>query len=287
MVAGNCFMNFAIQEITPELAKSLLAINKGNRHLSKSHVAFFEAQLRRGEMKLTHQGIAIGKSGKLLDGQHRLQAIANTGIGVSLPVAYDVPDDSFSVLDTGRARTSSDVLSISGVQYHSCIAAAVKLFLLYQGAAHLNWTGSIVKQIGTIAAIQSEYASDQALWSLVGKIATTNTAPRVVAPAPAACVAYLAIKSYGYTSDYLCEFFRLMKEGVNLPAGSPVLAYRKRHLCYSDITRRDGGKVSQSRVADYIKLFNAVVTQQQLKIFKSYPFPPMPTLVHSSESVLF
>ena len=265
--------------ITPEKAADLLRANTANRPLKQLHVAFFENQLRRGEMQLTHQGIAISVSGKLLDGQHRLTAIVNTGISAKLLVARNMPDSTFAVLDTGTARLASDVLAIEGLQNTSCLAAGIRLYIYYYENPGVIWSGKISKN-ATTTKIRQEYFFDPDNWHWAAKTAQSFVTSRLVTPGPTAAFLYLAVAQAKYSKHYLCNFLRQVKEGAGLNHGNPILAFRNRNF-----NGPTDGRVQQSRLADFIKLFNAYTTGQNLKQFKSQSFPPMPTLVSSDESI--
>lgn len=94
--------------MTPNAAESILERNASNRKVRTGHIKSLADAIRRGEWKLTHQGVAIGKSGNLLDGQHRLMAIVMAGLPVKIMVSRDCDDDIFSVLDSGARRDVSD-----------------------------------------------------------------------------------------------------------------------------------------------------------------------------------
>jgi len=272
-------MQFEIRTITPADAKLLLASNAGNRRLNQTHVAFFEAQLKRNEMQLTHQGIAISSSGRLLDGQHRLTAIVNTGISSDMLVVTGMADESFSVLDTGSTRSAGDVLSITGAENTTTAAAAIRLFILYDNAPHMYWSGHLIAKLISSFAIKNEYDSNQLSWAKACNIGSSNALAKVIIPGPSACLAYLAIKNANYSFDYVNRFFAKLRAGSDLSAGDPILAYRNRILTMQT------GSWGQTRLADYIKLFNAYSCGKKLKIFKTQSFPPMPSLIHASESI--
>jgi len=105
-------MRASIVVVTPAEAESILAGNNGNRKVRTRYVTSLANAMRRGEWKLTHQGIAISRSGRLLDGQHRLMAIAQSGIPCKMLVVTDAPDDSFPVLDLGAKRSLADATGI-------------------------------------------------------------------------------------------------------------------------------------------------------------------------------
>lgn len=96
--------------VTPAMAAKWLGHNDGNRKLREHRVKYFAEAMTRDEWKLTHQGIAIAKTGRLIDGQHRLRAIVLTGKTVPMLVTTDLEEDTYAVLDAGQARTMADRL---------------------------------------------------------------------------------------------------------------------------------------------------------------------------------
>jgi len=273
-------MRLEIRTVTPAEAAGLLRLNTSNRPLSRDHVAFFEAQLKRGEMQLTHQGIAVTADGILVDGQHRLTAIVNTGISAELLVAYDVKRETFSVLDTGATRGAKDVLAIDGHTNCSTLAGALRLYILYNLAPNSVWAGKFAKQLCTVTAIKSEYSKNAELWDWAAKLGRYCILRSVIVPGPFAAMAFIAVSNGNYSKEYVSEFGANVKSMVGIPFGHPILAFRNR------VTLFRGNAHSQDRLADYIKLFNACATGQHLKQFKSQQYPPMPTLVHAFGSML-
>jgi hypothetical protein len=100
---------FAV-EVTPDLARQWLRTNEGNRPLRRNHVGTLSAAMNAGHWKLTHQGIAFSEHGRLIDGQHRLEAIIASGKPADLVVYIDLDDDMFGALDRGIRRNHADDL---------------------------------------------------------------------------------------------------------------------------------------------------------------------------------
>lgn len=103
-------MRTSVIEVNRQKAAEYMKLNTGNVPLKPSKVEYFEDILRRDEWRLTHQGIAISAAGRLLDGQHRLQAIINANVTVSICLTTDAPDDSFDAIDMSPVRRLADVV---------------------------------------------------------------------------------------------------------------------------------------------------------------------------------
>lgn len=102
--------------ISPELARDMLKRNINNRPLNKNHVDFLSKQMTEGKWMFDGTPIKLTEAGSLLDGQHRLTAVIESGLSFDFLVISGVNKDSFKVMDTGRNRKASDVLSINGIQ---------------------------------------------------------------------------------------------------------------------------------------------------------------------------
>jgi hypothetical protein len=115
--------------VSPEWAKQVLETqNTGNRRMRRWWAEAMAAAMRRGEWVTTHQGIAFTQDGRLLDGQHRLQAVVLAGIAVSMVVFKDVPNEAFSVLDIGVKRSIADSTGLSKKTAEVCRLAAAIFF---------------------------------------------------------------------------------------------------------------------------------------------------------------
>lgn len=120
-------MKTEIVVVTPSQAKKWLERNTDNRHITPSVVGGLADAIRRGEWILSHQGIAFGKDGKLLDGQHRLLAILEANLAVKMAVTWDVDNEAFKVMDIGKKRTVSDILNVS-----QSLAAVARFFAVIE-----------------------------------------------------------------------------------------------------------------------------------------------------------
>jgi hypothetical protein len=106
-------LHCVVEFITPEMAMKYLEVNIANRKLSMVRVGAMARDIKTGNWKLTHQGIAFDVDGFLIDGQHRLHAIIAAGIGVWMVVARQLAGDSKLVVDMGIIRKPAHSMSIS------------------------------------------------------------------------------------------------------------------------------------------------------------------------------
>lgn len=133
----------SIVDISPEMARLWLERNVGNRPASPAHIAKLEKAMRSGQWKMAGDPIRFSKTGKLIDGQHRLQAILNSGMTITCVVMRELDDEVFDVIDDGKQRVKSDVLHVSlGLPAKTCeiLAVAAVLALDYE-AGLFNFHG--------------------------------------------------------------------------------------------------------------------------------------------------
>jgi hypothetical protein len=119
-------MDIKLEDIDKATAERLLLFNDGNRPLRPHHVDFFSRCLQNGDFKTTHQGIALAGTlrnpVRLFDGQHRLAAIAATGITARLAVAENAFVGCFENADSGLTRTMSDRTKLHSKEVEACVA---------------------------------------------------------------------------------------------------------------------------------------------------------------------
>jgi hypothetical protein len=118
--------------VTPAQAKEWLSNTRPNRPISKASVEPLTRKILAGTLPTSNQPISFDMQGRLADGQHRVQAIADSNIATWLRCDYNVPDDVLDhCIDSGRARSLSDKVKILGGQASqkktACIRALISL----------------------------------------------------------------------------------------------------------------------------------------------------------------
>lgn len=105
--------SYVILIVTPEQAKEWLSRNTHNRKIDQRHVKRLVADLVAGRWKFNPDPLSFSPGGMVLNGQHRLTAIVESGIAAQVAVCFDVPDDSMSVMDQGKPRGLKDIANLS------------------------------------------------------------------------------------------------------------------------------------------------------------------------------
>ena len=100
--------------VTPAMAKKWLAHNTHNRHLFKPWASQLARDMTSGKWRTTHEGIAFGPNGILLDGQHRLQAVVESGKTIKMLVCRGLDVGSQLVCGGGKKRKAFEQITLGG-----------------------------------------------------------------------------------------------------------------------------------------------------------------------------
>lgn len=208
-----------IESVTPSLAKTYLSTNTKNRSVRLRKVASFAAMMASGQWLLTHQGIAFDMDGVLLDGQHRLMAVMESGKTVRMAVFRNVPDTkdikAMAVIDTGTIRSNPDQLRVCyNIKNSATVSAActtIAQVLVPQSAR----VGLTPVQTKAIADIYGDRITE------VLHVFANSFKPAVKASVIGAVA--LAVK---VSRNSGMDFVHALATGENLKPGSPAMTLR-------------------------------------------------------------
>ena len=189
--------------INPDLAAMWLKTgNTANRSISERQVDKLANDMRMGNWRQTHQGIAFYEDGVLADGQHRLSAIIKSGIAQQMLVVTGLDRADSIGIDQNRPRSAIDTLRIAGGDtWISKDVVAVSRFLLCI-------TGTRLPSISEIGEFANAYR-DCILFAL----STFGKSRRGISVAPVfAGVAVAAMN--GIDRQRLSEFSEILLSGV-------------------------------------------------------------------------
>jgi len=246
--------------LTPHDAEKLLvkSLDVRQRAIRIDRVKRLEHAIRSGQWRLTHQPIAIDPDGHVIDGQHRLTAIAAAGQTVRVLMARDVDPTTFGVVDTGASRSPGDALRIAGHTSVNQLAAAARYLLTYDEIAGTTNSASAVARTFTSQDIVNVCDSERGVLltsalPVASAIATafghhgfmTFIAPMIV-----------VMKESPVDDGLALEFWERLRDGASLPPGSPILTLRR-------FLTQDSGLISSKHnerapvgMATILKAFN-------------------------------
>lgn len=124
-------MKTRIELITPEAAQKYLSRNTHNYRPVRQHVvAAYADDMKSGKWERNGEAIVFDRDGVLKDGQHRLMAIAQSGLPQTMVIVEDVEPD-VEIYDIGVKRSSGQIAMASGVEpvlANSTVIAAARVF---------------------------------------------------------------------------------------------------------------------------------------------------------------
>lgn len=133
-------MKIEEKTLTPADAAKLLALEGPQRKRIRSRVANLASAIERGEWTPDGNPIRVSADGVLLDGQHRLAAIVEAGIAVPVVILTGLSAESQLVMDSGKARSFHDYLTIRGIGDAHQMAATTSLLWNYEHGI-FTWRG--------------------------------------------------------------------------------------------------------------------------------------------------
>jgi hypothetical protein len=123
------------QIVTMTSARAGLLLEKCNHHnrpCESTRVDMYMMEMLAGRWMFTGEAIKISRDGQLLDGQHRLRAVANSGVAIPMLIITGLDPRAQEVMDQGKPRTLSDALKLRGEHDENNLAAALRSVAHYK-----------------------------------------------------------------------------------------------------------------------------------------------------------
>jgi hypothetical protein len=221
--------------VTPVCAERWMQANASNRGFRKRHSANhlrdmtadkwmingdaikLSRPLRRGEVEDLPEGYVM-----FMDGQHRLEACISSGKPFVTLVVYGLEPESRDTMDTGISRTMADVLKMEGHINAPVVASVLRRIWMWR-IGDKRFSGTTRPTHGELLELYQkdpngfDSAADKGYWV---KSSFADASPSVVATAYYLC--------YEVSPSQAPWFFARLKDGAELPVGSPILSLRNR-----------------------------------------------------------
>jgi hypothetical protein len=235
----------AIELITPDVAKDLLARNVLNRGVRTRQVRQIAEAMAAGRWDFNGESIKIAEDGTLLDGQHRLMGVCEAGVAIQMVVVRGLAAPAQDTMDTGRRRTLSDVLAIAG--YVDAVALAAGINALHR---YYQTNGFARSVSPTIPEALDLLKREPTIADSVKRARNVTNEIRGPVGVFAACHHVFA----SVDPRAADEFFRKLELGDELDQGDPIYHLR-RHVLR---TRKDRSYAKQPHhmAALMFKAFN-------------------------------
>lgn len=216
-----------VVEVSPALATAWLTLNQGNRTPSRAKIRRFAAAMKAGKWSINGETIKFSVTGRLLDGQSRLRAIVEAGIGVPLELRGGLPDLAQQSMDVGETRKGAHTLEMLGEKYPAVLSPALKMLWRHERGS-LGWSRFGGNQVLENMVIAPLLARHPEIKASVGWVMTTGLKlERLMASSSAAFFHYVFGLANRTARD---AFFAGLSTGLGLKVSSPVYHLRERLL---------------------------------------------------------
>lgn len=235
--------------VSPTIAARWLERNESNRGVREGRVNGLAEAMRRGEFVITGDTIKFAPDGRLLDGQHRLWAVLESGVTVQMLVAYNIAPEAQTVMDSGAARTFADTLKWKGEKNYTIMAGALRILTgFYRTGKVVTGQYQVIATPGQMLAFLDDHPSVR------DHVYTPHheTTKRMLTPSTAAALYYLFAQVDRSDAE---SFFTLLATGSGLREGHPIFTLRR--ALEINANRRTAKVSSTFRCAWTIKAWNA------------------------------
>jgi hypothetical protein len=263
-----CFsLNF-----TPELAQAALSFHDdtaNRRHYDRLSDRYCEA-MTRDEWLLNGESIKFTNTGKLIDGQHRLRAIIKSQRAVPLMVVLDLDPAAFTTIDTGRARSASDVLAIRGERNCVVLAASLRLLGCYRFSSLDKEQYFRIDHPRILSLLNREPNIRQSINPIHnGRYTYTQ---KLVRPRIGIFCHYI----FGtLDSEYTDYFFARLADGLNLKRAEPVATLRNKLVDELSLPK-DMRSSPSAQLAYMFIAFRSTLDNEQLSKLQYNPYGKTP-----------
>ena len=214
----NPVVEFMNVDLSQQDAKKILQGNNKNRHLNKKLINKYLRLMNIGRWVLNGETIKIGRDGDsfiLLDGQHRLNAIAKADKPVRVSLALGLSPDNFKTIDTGRSRSAGDILKMAGYKNVHILSAAVRWLLTYENDEKMYWRSEVCPE---------DILEGLKRWPRMNELTTSAERLRAIVQ-PSLGIFFMYVTKH-IDQDLSFDFFNKIEHGKDLEKGSPIANFR-------------------------------------------------------------
>lgn len=207
-------------DLTPKLASAMLDLNVKNRKVSNKNYATLVRAMTNGEWELNGEAIKVDVDGYVLDGQHRLHAVVESGVTIRTFLIEGLPPSTQDTMDTGKSRGLADVLEIRGEPNTTIVSAITRRIFIYR--RHGLRAATMASYPTTVKETLRFFDSNPWIRDL------STPAKRVgrLAKLPGSLSALLMVVFSEIDKEDADDFFEKLTTGAGLEDRHPVLTLR-------------------------------------------------------------
>jgi hypothetical protein len=208
--------NNSAVEVTPDIAAEWLKENVANRPIRPKHKQQLATTMARNLWKLNGESIKFDSYGRLIDGQHRLLAIIESGKTVPLLVVRGLDPDVVPTIGCGVKRSAADALHhIGEVNCKKLASAIVLVDRYYKMRLSFGWAYSNTD----ILELLEQHPG------IRRSVVLCMRCPRFISERLASAAHYLFSRKSETAAD---EFMKQLFTGVALKQTDPIYLLREK-----------------------------------------------------------
>ncbi|SKF61473.1 Uncharacterised protein [Mycobacteroides abscessus subsp. abscessus] len=247
--------------VTPAVASKWLDRNGGNRNMRAARVERYAADMKAGRWQQNGDTFKFDTTGRLIDGQHRCQAIIESGKAITALVVAGLPAEAAQTIDAGAHRSGADALFFAGEEraHTKDIAAALNSWHAWINGGFTDCRSQ------PNSDLRLSNASMVVVWEQRPDVAAAGVEARALyqrglrVPVGALAVALIELRSIDF--DVANEFFDRIVELRTSGKGDPIHTFITRLRDEANLGRR----IHQSTALFMLfRAWNAFATNQKL-----------------------
>lgn len=257
-------MVFSSIEVTPELAGELLHLNGNNRPLKNFLVQSYTDQMKRGAWIFSGGSLSLTATGKLIDGQHRLESVIRSGTTQVFNIQTGLAEEAFETLDIGRMRNAGDTVAIMGFKSANNVAILIKMLIQHDAKNFKGWLAGVYK-VSNNAEIRRWLKKNADKRDFI--IESMTLANMYYKRVPAISPSYYAyfIYTIGQSKRQLIEkFFEMITGKANAYAHPSAGVIRRKFINMAISGNKRSRITTMYKVAIMIKAWNAFLKGYKL-----------------------
>lgn len=244
-------------DVTPEMAKEWLTRNiEHNRNLKERLIGALARDMANGIWMQNGSTIVFDAEHRLVDGQHRLNALVKAGVTVRMLIVTDVMTKTFSTIDQGAKRTAADILHTLGEKDTAVLGSTLQLVWRDQ-RGHDLFQGNISPSMTEAAELINEVPE------IRGVVARARPVYGLLPPSVAVWMLWRFEQA---DKQLAADFYAALASGENLKRGDPRHTLRESLMARKQATLIHVDRKYKAAIT--IKAWNALRQNREMRLLR-------------------
>ncbi|WNY15191.1 hypothetical protein SEA_MACGULLY_87 [Rhodococcus phage MacGully] len=251
-----------LADLTADDAKTLLESNTDNRKLRRAKVDEYRRAIERGDFLFNGDAIRISDEHVMLDGQHRLEALAQTDKTITMLIVEGLPSEARETIDVGATRTAANLLEFGEDRQTNAvnIAALGRAALIMQDQP-------MPSKLEVVQFVHQHREELERAYRQGAHV--IESSPLKGGTTPYALAAWL-IGQREEDPEVIEFFFRKLASGEGLFHGDPILSLRNRLVGTPPSTEGGSRHRYMKNSWLFLRAWNAWATGQELTVIRGW-----------------